>query len=188
MCKICGEPEGVHPALDAAFKDVPEYLIETLNRIGQYSKDKNTSGIEVSGVAMIGASVLAGVLANDNMPVAHVGPVEGGGLGLEWRSGNRALEIEVFPDGKTFEFLVAQIDPPQSEENQAELAYQLGSFKYDDLIALPTGDEGPSLLADWLLGGEFAESLDRYLYPDDSEGTCLASEPGSEPPNTADLT
>lgn len=41
---------------------------------------------------------------------AHIGPVPGGGLGIEWRCGNRDLNLEILPDG-SIEFLKAEKTP-----------------------------------------------------------------------------
>jgi hypothetical protein len=38
---------------------------------------------------------------------AHIGPVSGGGIGVEWRCGDRDLTIEILPDG-SLEFLKAE--------------------------------------------------------------------------------
>jgi hypothetical protein len=42
-----------------------------------------------------------------DLPTAYIGPVSGGGLGVEWRNGNRDLTLEILPDG-TLEYLKAE--------------------------------------------------------------------------------
>ena len=56
------------------------------------------------------------------MPMAHIGPVSGGGLGIEWRLGERDLNLEILPDG-SIEYLKAEktstgFDVDQMEEGQ----------------------------------------------------------------------
>ncbi len=45
-----------------------------------------------------------------DLPTAHIGPVSGGGLGVEWRNRDRDLSLEILPDG-SIEFLKAQRTP-----------------------------------------------------------------------------
>jgi hypothetical protein len=42
-----------------------------------------------------------------DLPTAHIGPVPGSGIGIEWRYGDRDLNLEILPDG-SLEFLKAQ--------------------------------------------------------------------------------
>ena len=44
------------------------------------------------------------------LPTAHIGPVSGGGLGVEWRNGDRDLSLEILPDGSV-EYLKAERTP-----------------------------------------------------------------------------
>ena len=41
------------------------------------------------------------------LPTPHVGPIVGGGIGIEWRGGSRDLDIEFLPDG-TIEYLKSE--------------------------------------------------------------------------------
>jgi len=45
-----------------------------------------------------------------DLPTAHIGPVSGGGLGIEWRNGDRDLSLEILPDG-SIEYLKAEKTP-----------------------------------------------------------------------------
>jgi hypothetical protein len=45
-----------------------------------------------------------------DLPTAHIGPVLGGGLGIEWRNGDRDLSLEILPDG-SIEYLKAEKTP-----------------------------------------------------------------------------
>jgi hypothetical protein len=61
-------------------------------------------------------------LESYDLPTAHVGPVPGGGIGIEWRYGNRDLNLEILPDG-SLEFLKAEktssgFDPNQMVDGQ----------------------------------------------------------------------
>jgi hypothetical protein len=49
-----------------------------------------------------------------DLPVPHVAPVPGGGIQLEWRVGDRELELEILPDG-AIEFLRAERGEPVDE-------------------------------------------------------------------------
>jgi hypothetical protein len=42
-----------------------------------------------------------------DLPTAHIGPVSGGGLGVEWRNGDRDLNLEILSDG-SIEYLKAE--------------------------------------------------------------------------------
>jgi hypothetical protein len=42
-----------------------------------------------------------------DLTTAHIGPVSGGGVGIEWRCGKRDLNLEILPDG-SLEFLKAE--------------------------------------------------------------------------------
>ena len=48
---------------------------------------------------------------------AHIGPVPGGGIGIEWRYGNRDLNLEILPDG-SIEFLKAEKTPSGFDLNE----------------------------------------------------------------------
>jgi hypothetical protein len=57
-----------------------------------------------------------------DLTTAHIGPVSGGGVGIEWRCGKRDLNIEILPDG-SIEFLTAEkfpsgFDPSQMVDGQ----------------------------------------------------------------------
>jgi hypothetical protein len=45
-----------------------------------------------------------------DLPTAHIGPVSGGGLGVEWRNRDRDLSLEILPDG-SIEYLKAERTP-----------------------------------------------------------------------------
>lgn len=53
------------------------------------------------------------------MPTAHIGPVSGGGLGIEWRLGERDLNLEILPDG-SIEYLKAEKTPSGFDVDQME--------------------------------------------------------------------
>jgi hypothetical protein len=53
------------------------------------------------------------------MPAAHIGPVSGGGLGIEWRLGERDLNLEILPDG-SIEYLKAEKTPAGFDVDQME--------------------------------------------------------------------
>src|SRR4029079_7655957 len=44
----------------------------------------------------------------DELPTPQVGPTVGGGLGIEWDNGSRALDIEILPDS-ALDYLRTQI-------------------------------------------------------------------------------
>jgi hypothetical protein len=48
---------------------------------------------------------------------AFIGPVSGGGIGIEWRSGKRDLNLEILPDG-SIAFLTAEKAPSGFDPNQ----------------------------------------------------------------------
>jgi len=50
---------------------------------------------------------LLAAMEDDEPPLPRVVPVPGGGLQLEWRMGDRELEIEVLPDGSVEYLIVA---------------------------------------------------------------------------------
>jgi hypothetical protein len=53
------------------------------------------------------------------MPTAHIGPVSGGGLGIEWRLGGRDLNLEILPDG-SIEYLKAEKTPTGFDVDRME--------------------------------------------------------------------
>jgi hypothetical protein len=53
------------------------------------------------------AALLDEIKAYRKLPVPSVGPMIGGGLGIEWHYGPRELDVEVLPDG-TIEYLKAE--------------------------------------------------------------------------------
>lgn len=53
------------------------------------------------------------------LPTAHLGPVSGGGLGVEWRNGERDLTLEIMPDG-SIEFLKAERTPSGLDLNHMD--------------------------------------------------------------------
>jgi hypothetical protein len=52
-----------------------------------------------------------------DLTTAHIGPVSGGGVGIEWRCGKRDLNLEILPDG-SLEFLTAEKAPSGFDPNQ----------------------------------------------------------------------
>lgn len=184
MCKVCGQPEGVHPEMDSLLGDVSENLAQTLQAIaGIFEKRAENS---INEESILGASLLVGLLSHEDMPVPDFSGTATGCLVLDWRMANRILEIECETDGKTFEFLMGVVEPPDEgdTENAAQLVAQLGQFTLDDLRNVPEGEMGPCPLGDWLATGHFDSCLDRYIYQDENEAQCSDSETGCEPPNT----
>jgi hypothetical protein len=53
------------------------------------------------------------------MPAAQIGPVSGGGLGIEWRLGERDLNLEILPDG-IIEYLKAEKTPTGFDVDRME--------------------------------------------------------------------
>ena len=54
-----------------------------------------------------------------DLPTAHIGPVSGGGLGVEWRNGDRDLVLEILPDG-SIEYLKAERTPAGFDTDHME--------------------------------------------------------------------
>jgi len=74
------------------------------------------------------------------MPMAQIGPVPGGGLGIEWRLGERDLNLEILPDG-SIEYLKSEKTATGFDVDQMED----GQIPRDQLAKVHQ-------LARWLLG------------------------------------
>lgn len=181
MCLVCGDLAVSHSQVDKMFEDMAENTQDAFSRLAEVFQKRIEYG--VSEGAILGASFLINALRHPQMPVPVFSGTAGGDLVVDWRQRDRLLEVVAESDGQTFDFVVGQVVPPADGEEFAQLVAQTGRFLLDEIKNLPEGDRGPGLMADWLVGGEFAESLDRYVNNEDFEDVCLASEPGSEPTN-----
>jgi hypothetical protein len=77
---------------------------------GEGSQPPTESAVSAA-VALISAVAL---LAFAELPTPHLYPVPGGGAQIEWRAGERYLEIEIMPDA-TAHFITALSGDPQLE-------------------------------------------------------------------------
>ena len=57
--------------------------------------------------------------AYGELPSPSIGPVVGGGLGIEWHTGDRDLDVEILPDG-TIEYLKAERTASGFDVNEME--------------------------------------------------------------------
>jgi len=91
---------GVSPWLDEARRTLAKLAVLSDNWDGQGSP-------AILGNAIGLAFMILTEIESYDLPTAHIGPIPGGGLGIEWRYGNRDLTLEILPDG-SLEFLKAE--------------------------------------------------------------------------------
>jgi hypothetical protein len=102
-------------------------LLVSLRRIGELMRlpdDWDTYGSPriQQPAAQKAVQVLSAAAALEHLPTPQIVPVSGGGLQIEWTSGNRELEIEILPDS-SIEYLIAEADQTYEAPIPAEHAH-----------------------------------------------------------------
>ena len=170
MCKRCGDEAADHGGVE--FKT--PWAIDTLGEVMKYTKERNTCEIDVNDDAIQGAAMFLSEASAFEVKPPALGPVTGGGLGFEFKQGHRGLDVEVFPDGQTLEFMLVIARPGKTPET-ADLEYELGAIPVSEI-------QDVRWLFQWFTTGEFSPELATYLYTDEElEAKCSSSENGSSP-------
>src|SRR5262249_17862283 len=95
-------------------RDAPPWLAEacrSISRLAQLPANWDGEGSPApKPVVLEQALRLLAEMEPYAMPTAHIGPISGGGLGVEWRLGERDLNLEILPDG-SIEYLKAEKIP-----------------------------------------------------------------------------
>ena len=73
----------------------------------------------IQGDVIALAFMILAEIESYELPTAHIGPVPGGGLGIEWRYGQRDLNLEILPDC-SLGFLKAENGSAGFDPNQME--------------------------------------------------------------------
>jgi hypothetical protein len=100
----------------------------------------------VTREALTTATKLVRAIDGLHLPVPHICPVSGGGIGWTWLVGARRLVLEILPDG-SLEYWASSGNVAEADE--AERQEKEGSFHLD------SGDAGSIILEqlmDWLRG------------------------------------
>ncbi len=104
---------------------------EAMRRLGEIAKlPRNWDSYGSPPPTPIAVELVVDLLLNiddRNLPAAHVVPVSGGGVQLEWRASGRELQLEISGDG-TAQYLQVEHGRPIKEEEIAPRSEQLRSL------------------------------------------------------------